>query len=362
MENTDPSNLNQKIMASSNSHISISDTESTTSQVDSFHSPLRSESPLRSDDPYHQTENVNVTFSSKKNKTSEAMDKYYAVPSPRNPNLKAESPVSGGKEWKPRPHSEKYTSENLDLSSMPVVASGKGQRPYLLQSEDLDFQAKTGLGMSQVVVYNRSVKEGSSPGVTKVGPVGGDIGEVEEGNGSRAEEVGRESQPRAVGSTWRRSRREVNLKRVALGFRAFEVIVCLISFSVMAADKTKGWSGDSFDHYKEYRYSLTMNVIGFVYSGFQACDLAYHLVTGKYVITHQLRYHFDFSMDQILAYLLMSASSSAATRVDDWTSNWGKDEFTLMASASIAMSFLAFIAFAISSLISGYNLCYHGST
>lgn len=60
---------------------------------------------------------------------------------------------------------------------------------------------------------------------------------------------------------------------------------------------------------------------------------------------------------QILAYLLMSASSSAATRVDDWISNWGGDEFTLMASSSIGMSFLAFIAFALSSLISGYNLC-----
>ena len=60
---------------------------------------------------------------------------------------------------------------------------------------------------------------------------------------------------------------------------------------------------------------------------------------------------------QVLAYLLISSSSSAATRVDDWQSNWGKDEFTQMASASVSMSFLAFVAFAVSSLISGYNLC-----
>jgi hypothetical protein len=38
-----------------------------------------------------------------------------------------------------------------------------------------------------------------------------------------------------------------------LGFRVSEIVLCLISFSVMAADKTKGWSGDSFDRYKEYR-------------------------------------------------------------------------------------------------------------
>lgn len=60
---------------------------------------------------------------------------------------------------------------------------------------------------------------------------------------------------------------------------------------------------------------------------------------------------------QILAYLLISASSSAASRVDDWVSNWGKDDFTEMATASIGMSFLAFIAFALTSIISGYNLC-----
>ncbi|PPS04289.1 hypothetical protein GOBAR_AA16352 [Gossypium barbadense] len=55
----------------------------------------------------------------------------------------------------------------------------------------------------------------------------------------------------------------------------------------------------------------------------------------------------------ILAYLLLSASSAAATRIDDWQSNWGKDEFTEMTSASVAMAFLAFTAFALSSLLSG---------
>jgi hypothetical protein len=58
----------------------------------------------------------------------------------------------------------------------------------------------------------------------------------------------------------------------------------------------------------------------------------------------------------------MSASSCAATRVDDWVSNWGKDEFTQMATASIAVSFLAFGAFAVSALISSYRLFTHASS
>ncbi|KAG5039554.1 hypothetical protein JHK85_012030 [Glycine max] len=126
--------------------------------------------------------------------------------------------------------------------------------------------------------------------------------------------VGR-TRPRAVAPPRQMvPKREVMAKKVAFCFRLSEVVLCLISFSVMAADKTRGWSGDSFDRYKEYRF-------------------------------------------KVLAYLLISAASSAATRVDDWQSNWGKDEFTEMASASIALAFLAFVAFAISSLFSGYNLC-----
>lgn len=42
--------------------------------------------------------------------------------------------------------------------------------------------------------------------------------------------------------------------RLGLGFRVLEVVLSLIAFSVMASDKTQGWSGDSFDRYKEYRY------------------------------------------------------------------------------------------------------------
>ncbi|EOA27631.1 hypothetical protein CARUB_v10023779mg [Capsella rubella] len=160
----------------------------------------------------------------------------------------------------------------------------------------------------------------------------------------------------AVSAILRRSRREEVVKFSALGFRLSEVVLALISFSIMAANKTQGWSGDSFDRYKEYRFCLSVNVVAFVYSSFQACDLAYHLVKEKHLISHHLRPLFEFIIDQVLAYLLMSASTAAVTRVGDWVSNWGKDQFTEMASASIAMSFLAFLAFAFSSLISGYNL------
>ncbi|CAI9757496.1 unnamed protein product [Fraxinus pennsylvanica] len=305
----------------------MSDTDSTTSQQD-FHS-LPPESPFRSDDSHVENDKCS-------NGSSRAIVAVDTPSPPGRPNLPASSPAVRGKGFKPWPHSGRPTSENLD------------------------FHAKNGRsGASNLPVsgLNRYVRDEPPPGVMKVEKVRGDIGGVEEGYGGGSggkDEAGGERQSReAVESILKRSKSESKVKKVALFFRVFEVIACLVSFTVMAADKTQGWSGDSFDRYTEYRYCLFVNITGFVYSGFQAVVLAYHLATGNHVISDYLRYHFDFLSDQILAYLLMSASSSAASRVDDWIMNWGQDEFTLFASASVAMSFVAFLAFAVSSVISG---------
>ncbi|KAK4392998.1 CASP-like protein 4A1 [Sesamum angolense] len=151
-------------------------------------------------------------------------------------------------------------------------------------------------------------------------------------------------------SILRRAKREKMVKRAALGFRIFGFLFCLVSFSVMAADRNQGWALDSFDRYKEFRYCMSVNVIGFVYSAAQAFDLSYSLATGK-------SSEGIVGLTLMIAYLLISASSSATIRIDDWQLNWGKDKFPDMATASISMSFLAFVALASSSLISGYALC-----
>lgn len=155
----------------------------------------------------------------------------------------------------------------------------------------------------------------------------------------------------------RKTRKHGVVKRLLLGFRVFGFAFCLISFSVMAANREQGWALDSFYRYKEFRYCFGVNVAGFAYSGLQVFDLIHFLTSGRHLIHHQIRNYFDFFMDQILSYLLMSASSSAATRVDDWQSNWGKDKFPDMARASVGLSFAAFVALAWSSIVSGYILC-----
>lgn len=154
-----------------------------------------------------------------------------------------------------------------------------------------------------------------------------------------------------------RSEKVVSLNKVLLGLRIAGFVFCLVSWSVLAADRKKGWAIDSFYLYKEFRYSLSVNVIGFVYSALQICDLVKYLITKKHIVEHKLRGYFTFALDQVLTYLLMSASSSAATRAYDWESNWGNDKFPFMANASVVLSFFAFVAFALASLVSGSIVC-----
>ncbi|XP_050913211.1 CASP-like protein 4A1 isoform X2 [Lathyrus oleraceus] len=95
-----------------------------------------------------------------------------------------------------------------------------------------------------------------------------------------------------------RSEKVVNLNKFLLGLRIGGFFFCLVSFSVLVADRKKGWALDSFYLYKEFRYSLSVNVIGFVYSGLQICDLVKYLISRKHIVEHGLRGYFTFALDQ----------------------------------------------------------------
>ncbi|KAG0531599.1 hypothetical protein BDA96_04G036300 [Sorghum bicolor] len=153
-----------------------------------------------------------------------------------------------------------------------------------------------------------------------------------------------------------RKRRAAAMQRTALLARGAAAGLCLAALAVLAADTRKGWARDSYSNYTQFRYSEAVNVIGFIYSVFQFVALVELMRRNKHLIPHPKRDLFDFTMDQVLTYLLISSSSSATARVSDLIDNWGSDPFPSMANGSIAISFLAFAVFAICSLISAYNL------
>ncbi|MBA0806530.1 hypothetical protein Gohar_005981, partial [Gossypium harknessii] len=124
-------------------------------------------------------------------------------------------------------------------NSMALIAIDKSTQfnanssPTTLPSPPLP--PSTPAQQSLHLTMNRAVRE-EGQGVTMKTKVSGGAGG---GGGARAEAL-------------RRSKVYHMATMAALGFRLSEIVLCLISFSVMAADKTQGWSGDSYDRYKEY--------------------------------------------------------------------------------------------------------------
>ncbi|XP_054779438.1 CASP-like protein 4A3 isoform X2 [Prosopis cineraria] len=161
---------------------------------------------------------------------------------------------------------------------------------------------------SPVVVANRFQVEPKV--VTKVDPgaqegvVG--VNDVEEGTGAAfAGSDNRRLRPDVYSLL--RSKKESKLNKALLGLRIIASVLCLASLSVLAADREKGWALDSFYVYKEFRYTFSVNVIAFVYSGLQVIGLVKYLITGKYILQHRLRGFFNFSMDQNLMLILLAS-------------------------------------------------------
>ncbi|KAL6135764.1 hypothetical protein ACLB2K_067990 [Fragaria x ananassa] len=117
---------------------------------------------------------------------------------------------------------------------------------------------------------------------SKFEPPAAVVAQTKDQEGGEAQEEGVDRKTlRSSLSILKRARRQSLVRRAMLGLRISGILFCMISFSVMAADKKQGWASDSFSNYKEFRYCLAVNVLGFVYSGIQAYDLVYYFTTGN---------------------------------------------------------------------------------
>lgn len=65
-----------------------------------------------------------------------------------------------------------------------------------------------------------------------------------------------------------RSKKIAMLSKVLLSLRFTAFVFCLMSLSVLAADKKKGWAQDSFYKYKEFRYVFDINLFIYLFLNF----------------------------------------------------------------------------------------------
>ncbi|CAK9323393.1 unnamed protein product [Citrullus colocynthis] len=153
-----------------------------------------------------------------------------------------------------------------------------------------------------------------------------------------------------------RWRREDLLKRRVLALRGFGFIFSLLAFIIMASNKHGDWK--DFDKYEEFRYVLAIAILSTLYTGAQVLRQVHELSTGKSVILPQKAAFIDFIGDQSVAYLLMSAASTAVPMTNRMRE--GSDSsFTDSLAASVTMSFFAFLSLALSAAITGYKLSTH---
>ncbi|GAA0163314.1 hypothetical protein LIER_19211 [Lithospermum erythrorhizon] len=148
-------------------------------------------------------------------------------------------------------------------------------------------------------------------------------------------------------------RRDDLLKKGSLSLCVASLIFSLIALIIMASNKHGDWK--NYNKYEEYRYVLAIAIISTLYSGLQAI-LQLNDLSGRELILKHDKMILDFFGDQLLAYLLLSAASSAVpltNRMREKTDNI----FTDSSAAAISMEFFAFFAMALSALISGYKLC-----
>lgn len=148
--------------------------------------------------------------------------------------------------------SSDHTTVNHSHESSPTnekAPSPENKPPAAVVSWDVfrEPSESTVVLEQPMAVVNRAVLE-EEPKATVGAKTDPSAGVVEGGGGGS-----RRRRDRPSLSILRRGEREKTVKKAALGFRVFGFLFCLVSLSVMAADRNQGWALDSFDRYKEFR-------------------------------------------------------------------------------------------------------------
>ncbi|KAK4834250.1 hypothetical protein QYF36_019617 [Acer negundo] len=156
-----------------------------------------------------------------------------------------------------------------------------------------------------------------------------------------------------VSAITQRWKREDLLNRGGLALRGLGLLFSLLAFIIMGSNKHGDWK--NFDKYEEYRYVLAAAILATLYTGAQTLRHIHEMSTGRQMLQRRTSALLDFFGDQVSAYLLISAGSSAIPLTNRMRE--GADNiFTDSSAAAIGMELLAFLALALSALISGYKL------
>ncbi|KAH7282313.1 hypothetical protein KP509_35G024700 [Ceratopteris richardii] len=163
--------------------------------------------------------------------------------------------------------------------------------------------------------------------------------------------------------------RSDRIKNLTAFLRFGGALFSLIAFSVTVSTNEERIAGEStfyvkFSDYQAYNYVAAINLLTFLYSSGQLVLLARARTTR--ILSSPLKWSASvYACDQILAFLMVSSSSSAATASqlsrfglrNIWPpacSTWRLSFFCLRADISVAMSFVSCFFMFLSTLSSGW--------
>lgn len=180
-----------------------------------------------------------------KNEKKENQHHPVSFPSPSLHSL-SDSPVSDGH----------YSAGHGALSLPPQTPTGADSSPVSPISDD--HGERFAPVLPPVVTAHRfqvepkvvvtKVDPGAKEGFVGVKDVEGGANGICDGSG------GGNRRLRPDVSSLLRSKKVATLNKLLLGLRITAFVSCLVSFSVLTADKEQGWAQDSFYLYKEFRY------------------------------------------------------------------------------------------------------------
>ncbi|KAH7435104.1 hypothetical protein KP509_06G049800 [Ceratopteris richardii] len=158
---------------------------------------------------------------------------------------------------------------------------------------------------------------------------------------------------------------------IEVGLRIAGAILALVTFSVMcAASEWRRGAGStfkmSFSDYQAYNYLVGVNIISFLYS----CGRSFRTWQPEeddFVISIRKEKTIVYACDQVLAFLLLSASTAAATAAqlsrhglhNIWPpacETWSLWHFCTKADAAVVISFFSSLSVISSSIFSGYRI------
>ncbi|KAI3809040.1 hypothetical protein L1987_25007 [Smallanthus sonchifolius] len=152
---------------------------------------------------------------------------------------------------------------------------------------------------------------------------------------------------------------ERKLRRFNCLIFAFRLAAFCFALSAAVFIVATGSGSPRWYDFGAFRFVVAANVIVAMYSLFEMTASAWEISRGSTIFSESYQVWFDFSHDQVFAYLLLSAESTGtemARQLRGVATCTSTNAFCIQSEIGLALGFAGFLFLMISSLLSGFRV------